>query len=137
MFNNGKIIFDYPDSWNLEEADTLNNPDCIATLSKGEENLINIVQFPTSALLKEFKDIMEDMISEEGGVIISSDIIKINEKNAIKLYANIDTPEINFDIHTFVFIEDNEIYIFELRTVENFNTSVEEFSTLVNSFKIL
>ena len=31
-FDTGKIIFEYPDSWEVEKADILSNPDCIATL---------------------------------------------------------------------------------------------------------
>ena len=44
-FNTGKITFEYPSNWEVEKADILSNPDCIATLSKGQDNLINAVHF--------------------------------------------------------------------------------------------
>ena len=112
-FNSGKITFEYPESWEVEKADILSNPDCIATLSKGSENLINAVMFPTATNLDDYKIFMEDAISDDGGVILTSDFVQIGDRNAIKLLANMDTPEINFDIHTYVFIEEGNIYIFE------------------------
>ncbi len=117
-FNTGKITFEYPSNWEVEKADILSNPDCIATLSKGQDNLINAVSFPTATTLDDYKIFMEDAISDDGGVILASDFIEISGKDAIKLHANIDTPEINFDIHTYVFIERKTIYIFELRTLD-------------------
>ena len=51
IFNTGKITFEYPDTWEVEKADILSNPDCIATLSKGQNNLINAVMFPTATTL--------------------------------------------------------------------------------------
>jgi hypothetical protein len=104
-FNTGQLTFEYPDSWEAEKADILSNPDCVATLSKGEENLINAVMFPTATDLDGYKIFMEDAISDDGGVILASDFVQIANLNAIKLHANMDTPEINFDIHTYVFIE--------------------------------
>lgn len=135
-FNNGKITFQYPDSWEVEKADILSNPDCIATLSKGQENLINAVMFPTATNLDDYKVFMEDAISDDGGVIFSSDFIKIADKDAIKLHANMDTPELNFDIHTYVFIENREIYIFELRTLDISGESEREFKNMIESFRI-
>ena len=114
-FNSGKITFKYPQNWKVEKADILSNPDCIATLSKGNDNLINAVVFPTDTNLDDYKVFMESTIEEDGGVILSSDFVHIADKDAIKLHANIDTANINFDIHTYVFIENREIYIFELR----------------------
>ena len=99
-FNSGKITFDYPVSWEVEKADILSNPDCIATLSKGQDNLINAVMFPTLMNLDQYKIFMEDSLSDDGGVILSSDFTRIANMDAIKLHANIDAPEINFDIHT-------------------------------------
>jgi hypothetical protein len=64
-FNTGKITFEYPVSWEVEKADILSNPDCIATLSKGEDNLINAVMFPTATNLDDYKIFMEDAISDE------------------------------------------------------------------------
>ncbi|MDL2246388.1 hypothetical protein LJB96_02090 [Methanobrevibacter sp. OttesenSCG-928-K11] len=136
-FNNGEIFFDYSDNWFLEDPDTKNNPDCIATLSKNENNLINVVTFETEASLKEFKPLMEDMLKEDGALIISSNIIEINDKSAIKLHANMTLPEINFNIRTFVFIEDFQIYIFELRTADDSETAVEDINNIAESFKIL
>lgn len=136
-FNNGKITFQYPDSWEVEKADILSNPDCIATLSKGQENLINAVMFPTATNLDDYKVFMEDAISDDGGVIFSSDFIKIADKDAIKLHANMDTPELNFDIHTYVFIENREIYIFELRTLDISGESEREFKNMIESFNII
>ena len=124
-FNSGKITFEYPESWEVEKADILSNPDCIATLSKGSENLINAVMFPTATNLDDYKIFMEDAISDDGGVILTSDFVRISDKDAIKLLANMDTPEINFDIHTYVFIEEGNIYIFEMRTLENMIESFE------------
>lgn len=136
-FNTGKITFKYPDNWEVEKADILANPDCIATLSKGQDNLINAVMFPTATNLDDYKIFMEDAISDDGGVIIASDFVEIADMDAIKLHANMDTPEINFDIHTYVFIENRNIYIFELRTLDISGESEREFKDIIDSFKIL
>ena len=136
-FNTGKITFNYPNSWEVEKADILSNPDCIATLSKGQENLINAVMFPTATNLDDYKIFMEDAISDDGGVIISSDFVQIANKDSIKLHANMDTPEINFDIHTYVFIEFGNIYIFEMRTLDISGESENEFNEMISTFEIL
>ena len=136
-FNTGNITFQYPETWEVEKADILSNPDCIATLSKGQDNLINAVMFPTATTLDDYKVFMEDVISDDGGVILSSDFTQIAEKDAIKLHANMDTPEINFDIHTYVFIEKGDIYIFELRTLNVSGESEREFKNIISSFEIL
>ena len=136
-FNSGKITFEYPDEWEVEKADILSNPDCIATLSKGQDNLINAVMFPTATNLDDYKIFMEDAISDDGGVIIASDFVEIAGVDSIKLHANMDTPEINFDIHTYVFIENGEIYIFELRTLDVSGESERQFKNIIQSFKIL
>lgn len=134
-FNAGKITFEYPDNWEVEKADILSNPDCIATLSKGQDNLFNAVSFPTATNLDDYKIFMEDVISDDGGVILSSDFVQIADKNAIKVHANMDTPEINFDIHTYVFIENREIYIFELRTLDVSGESEREFRDMISSLR--
>ena len=136
-FNSGKITFEYPDEWEVEKADILSNPDCIAILSKGQDNLINAVMFPTATNLDDYKIFMEDAISDDGGVIIASDFVEIAGLDSIKLHANMDTPEINFDIHTYVFIENGEIYIFELRTLDVSGESERQFKNIIQSFKIL
>ena len=136
-FNTGFITFEYPDEWEVEKADILSNPDCIATLSKGEDNLINAVMFPTATNLDDYKIFMEDVISDDGGVILASDFTRIADMDAIKLHANMDTPEINFDIHTYVFIEKGNIYIFELRTLDVSGESEREFKDILSSLKIL
>lgn len=136
-FNTGKIKFQYPDSWEAEKADILSNPDCIATLSKGNDNLINAVMFPTATDLDSYKIFMEDALSDDGGVILASDFVRIADFDAIKLHANMDTPEINFDIHTYVFIEDGNIYIFEMRTLDVSGESESEFKEMIESFEIL
>lgn len=136
-FNTGKITFKYPEPWEVEKADILSNPDCIATLSKGQDNLINAVMFPTATNLDDYKIFMEDAISDDGGVILASDFTQIAEKDAIKLHANMDTPEINFDIHTYVFIESGDIYIFELRTLDVSGEAEREFKEIISSFEIL
>ena len=136
-FNTGKITFEYPSSWEVEKADILSNPDCIATLSKGQDNLINAVSFPTATTLDDYKIFMEDAISDDGGVILASDFTVISGKDAIKLHANMDTPEINFDIHTYVFIERKTIYIFELRTLDISGESEKEFKNIIETFTIL
>jgi hypothetical protein len=136
-FNTGKITFQYPDSWEAEKADILSNPDCIATLSKGNDNLINAVMFPTATDLDSYKIFMEDALSDDGGVILASDFVRIADFDAIKLHANMDTPEINFDIHTYVFIEDGNIYIFEMRTLDVSGESESEFKEMIESFEIL
>ena len=79
---------------------------------------------------------MEDAISDDGGVILASDFTRIADKNAIKLHANMDTPDLNFDIHTYVFIEKGEIYIFELRTLDISGESEREFKNIIDSFRI-
>lgn len=136
-FNTGKITFEYPSAWEVEKADILSNPDCIATLSKGETNLINAVMFPTATNLDDYKIFMEDAITDDGGVILASDFTQIAGKDAIKLHANMDTPEINFDIHTYVFIEQRNIYIFELRTLDISGESEREFKNIIDTFEIL
>ena len=134
-FNTGKITFEYPVTWEVEKADVLSNPDCIATLSKGQDNLLNAVSFPTATNLDDYKIFMEDVISDDGGVILSSDFVQIADKDAIKVHANMDTPEINFDIHTYVFIENKEIYIFELRTLDVTGESERELKNIISSLK--
>ena len=136
-FNTGKVTFEYPGNWEVEKADILSNPDCIATLSKGQDNLINAVMFPTATNLDDYKVFMEDALTDDGGVILASDFVKITDMDAIKLHANMDTPEINFDIHTYVFIENGEIYIFEMRTLDVSGESEREFSDIISTFKIL
>jgi hypothetical protein len=56
--------------------------------------------------------------------------------DAIKLHGNIKTPEITFDIHTYVFIENGNIYIFELRTVDYSSDVIKEYDDLISSFKL-
>lgn len=136
-FNTGKVTFQYPTTWEVEKADILSNPDCIATLSKGQDNLINAVMFPTATNLDDYKIFMEDALSDDGGVILASNFVEIADKNAIKLHANMDTPEINFDIHTYVFIENGEIYIFEMRTLDISGESEREFKNIISTFEIL
>ena len=136
-FNTGNITFQYPETWEVEKADILSNPDCIATLSKGQGNLMNAVMFPTATNLDDYKVLMEDMISDDGGVILASDFTEIAGKNAIKLHANMDTPDINFDMHTYVFIEQKTIYIFELRTLDISGESEREFKNMLSTFEIL
>lgn len=136
-FNTGKVSFEYPTSWEVEKADILSNPDCIATLSKGQDNLINAVMFPTATNLEDYKIFMEDALSDDGGVILASDFVEIAGMDAIKLHANMDTPEINFDIHTYVFIENGEIFIFEMRTLDVSGESESEFKDIISTFKIL
>lgn len=136
-FNTGKVKFNYPSSWEVEKADILSNPDCIATLSRGQDNLFNAVMFPTATNLDDYKVFMEDSISDDGGVILASDFVEISGRDAIKLHANMDTPDINFDIHTYVFIEEKNIYIFELRTLDISGESEREFKNMVSTFEIL
>ena len=136
LFQSDNVSFEYLDTWQLEKADTFSNPDCIATLSKGESNLLNVVAFPTETNLDSYKEFMEKCIVDDGGVILDSDFTKIASKDAIRLHGNIKTPEITFDIHTYVFIEDGNIYIFELRTVEYSSETIGEYDDLINSFKL-
>lgn len=136
-FNSNKITFEYPESWEVEKADVLSNPDCIATLSKGQDNLIKGVMFPTATNLNDYKLFMEDSISDDGGVILASDFVQIAGMDAIKLHANMDTPEINFDLHTYVFIENKVIYIFEMRTLDISGESEREFKNIISTFEIL
>ena len=136
LFQSGNLSFEYDESWQIEDADTFNNPDCIATLSKGESNLINIVAFPTETNLDDYKDFMEKIIVEDGGSILDSEFIQIASMDAIKLHANIRTPEITFDIHTFVFIEKGSIYIFELRNADYSSKSIGEYENMISSLKL-
>ena len=135
-FQSGNVSFEYLDTWIVEKADTFNNPDCIATLSKGENNLLNIVAFPTPTNLDDYKEFMENTISDDGGVILESDFTRIASMDAISLHGNIKTPEISFDIHTFVFIEKGNIYIFELRTAEYSSVTIKEYYNLISSLKL-
>ena len=89
--------------------------------------------FPTRTNLEEYKLFMEDSISDDGGVILESDFVEINKKLAIKTHANMNTPDINFDIHNYVFIENGNIYIFELRTIEASMEPVTEFKDMINT----
>ena len=136
LFQSGNVSFEYIDTWELEKADTFSNPDCIATLSKGETNLLNVVAFPTETNLDSYKEFMEKCIVDDGGVILSSEFIQIASMDAIKLHGNIKTPDITFDIHTYVFIEDGNIYIFELRTVDYSSEVINEYANLIESFKL-
>ena len=70
-------------------------------------------------------------------MILASDFVRIADMDAIKLHANMDTPEINFDIHTYVFIENGEIFIFEMRTLDVSGESEREFKDIISTFKIL
>ena len=136
LFQSGNVSFEYIDTWELEKADTFSNPDCIATLSKGETNLLNVVAFPTETNLDSYKEFMEKCIVDDGGVILSSEFIQIASMDAIKLHGNIKTPDITFDIHTYVFIEDENIYIFELRTVDYSSEVINEYANLIESFNL-
>lgn len=136
-FNNNRITFKYPVSWENEKPDTINNPDCVATLSKGEENLLNVVMFPTQTTLDDFKITMEDMIVDDGGVISESDYVSIADKDAIRLVAEISTTDIIFEIYSYVFIVNGVIYIFELRTVDPKKETLDEYKELVGSFKVI
>ena len=135
-FENNNIIFEFPDDWNVEKADVLSNPDCVATLSKGETTLLNVVKFPTNTDLDEFKPNMENMFEEDGGVILDSYLTNIANKTVIYLHGNIDTVDTNFDIHSFVFVENKIIYFFEFRTLEVSEDIIKEFNEIVNSFEI-
>ena len=137
VFQSGNLSFEYPDTWMLEEADTFNNPDCIATLSKGDSNLVNIVVFPTHTNLDDYKEFMEKCIADDGGVILESDFIQIASMDAIRLHGNIKTPEITFDIHTYVFIEKGSIYIFELRNADYSSKSIGEYDDMISSLKLV
>ena len=136
LFQSGNVSFEYIDTWDVEKADTFSNPDCIATLSKGESNLLNVVAFPTQTDLEKYKEFMENCIVDDGGVILDSDFTKIASMDAIRLHGNIKTPDITFDIHTYVFIEDGNIYIFELRTVDYSSQIIKEYDDLISSFKL-
>lgn len=136
IFKSGNVMFEYLDTWTVEKADTFSNPDCITTLSKGETNLLNIVAFPTQTNLDSYKEFMEKCIVDDGGVILNSEFTQIASMNAIKLHGNIKTPEITFDIHTYVFIENGSIYIFELRTADYSADVINEYKNLISSFKL-
>lgn len=136
LFQSGNVSFEYLDSWEVEKADTFSNPDCIATLSKGETNLLNVVAFPTETNLDSYKEFMEKCIVDDGGVILSSEFIQIASMDAIKLHGNIKTPDITFDIHTYVFIDGGNIYIFELRTVDYSSEVINEYTDLIASLKL-
>ncbi|WP_407422032.1 hypothetical protein [Methanobrevibacter sp.] len=136
LFQSGNICFEYLDTWEVEKADTFSNPDCIATLSKGENNLLNVVAFPTQTDLDNYKEFMEKCIADDGGVILNSEFTQVASMDAIKLHANIKTPDITFDIHTYVFIEDGNIYIFELRTADFSSKTINEYDELISSFKL-
>ena len=79
---------------------------------------------------------MEKCIVDDGGVILNSEFIQIASMDAIKLHGNIKTPDITFDIHTYVFIEDGNIYIFELRTADFSSKTIKEYDDLISSFKL-
>ncbi len=136
LFQSGNVSFEYLDTWDVEKADTFSNPDCIATLSKGEYNLLNVVAFPTQTDLENYKEFMEKCIADDGGVILESIFTRIASMDAIRLHGNIKTPDITFDIHTYVFIEDGNIYIFELRTADYSSKIIKEYDDLISSFKL-
>ena len=136
LFQSGNVSFEYLDTWEVEKADTFSNPDCIATLSKGESNLLNVVAFPTQTDLEKYKEFMESCIVDDGGVILDSYFTQIASMDAIRLHGNIKTPDITFDIHTYVFIEKGNIYIFELRTVDYSSEIIKEYDDLISSLKL-
>ena len=86
LFQSGNVSFEYPDTWDIETADTFSNPDCIATLSKGESNLLNVVSFPTETNLDSYKEFMEKCIVDDGGVILSSEFIQIASMDAMHAF---------------------------------------------------
>ena len=137
VFKNSKITFKYSETWEKEQPDTFNNPDCVATLSKGDDSLLNVVMFPTNTNLEDFKLKMEDMITDDGGVILESDFVSIANEDAIHVVAKMSNPDIIYEIYTYVFIINNIIYIFELRTVNPNQELLDEYKTLIDSFKIL
>ena len=79
---------------------------------------------------------MENTISDDGGVILESDFVQIASMDAIRLHANIKSPDITFDIHTYVFIEDGSIYFFELRTADYSSATIKEYDDLISSLKL-
>ena len=133
--SNEKLLFKYSDKWELDEVPHSQNPDCVATLTYEDGSLFSVVAFPSEMpSLGEFKEIIQSSLLDDDAEIISSEISKINNKSNIQIHSKINIPEIIFDMFTVVFLENNFVYIFELRTV---NDIVSEFMDIIKTFEIL
>ncbi|AMK14933.1 hypothetical protein [Methanobrevibacter olleyae] len=133
--SNEKLSFKYSDEWKLEELPLDNNPDCIATLSYEDGSLLNVIAFQSEMpSLDEFKEIIEESLLNDNAQIISSEIANLAKRSAIQIHSKISIPEIDFEMFSVVFLEDDFVYIFELRTV---NDIVSKFMEIVRTFEIL
>lgn len=133
--SNEKLSFKYSDKWELDEIPNQSNPDCIATLTYEDGSILNVVAFPSQmSSLAEFKEVIQLSLLDDDAEIISSEIDDINGFSSIQIHSKITIPEIIFDMFTIVFLEDEFVYIFELRTVSDiFNELID----IVKTFKIL
>lgn len=132
---NEKLSFKYSDKWELDEIPDQSNPDCVATLTYVDGSLLNVIAFPSQMpSLGEFKEVIQSSLLEDDAEIISSEIANIEGKSSIQIHSKITIPEISFDMFTAVFLEDEFIYIFELRTISDI---VSEFMDILKTFEIL
>ncbi|WP_297980244.1 hypothetical protein [uncultured Methanobrevibacter sp.] len=133
--SNEKLLFKYNDKWQLEDMPLDNNPDCIATLSYEDGSLLNVIAFPSEMpSLEQYKEIMEDILIDDGAEIVSSEIANVGKRSSIQTHSKIKIPEISFEMFSVVFLEDNFIYIFELRTISDI---VGEFMDIIKTFEII
>lgn len=133
--SNEKLSFKYSDEWVLEDVPLDNNPDCIATLSYGDGSLLNVIAFQSEMpSLEQFKEVIEESLLNDNAEIISSEIAHVGKRSAIQIHSRISIPEIDFEMFSVVFLEDNYVYIFELRTVSDI---VSKFMEIVRTFEVL
>ena len=133
--SNEKLSFKYCDKWELDEIPDQSNPDCVATLTYLDGSLLNVIAFPSQMpSLGEFKEVIQESLLDDGAEIVSSEIVDVEGKSSIQIHSKIDIPEISFDMFTVVFLEEEFVYIFELRTISDI---VSEFMEIVKTFKIL
>ena len=132
---NEKLSFKYSDKWELDDVPDQSNPDCVATLTYEDGSILNVIAFPSQMpSLAEFREIIQLSLLDDGAEIISSEIDEIGEFSAIKIHSKISIPEISFDMYSVVFLEDEFIYIFELRAISDI---VDEFKEIISSFRII
>lgn len=133
--SNEKLAFKYSDKWELDEIPDQSNPDCVATLTYLDGSLLNVIAFPSQMpSLGEFKEVIQSSLLDDNAEIISSEIANVGSKSSIQIHSKINIPEISFDMFTVVFLEDEFVYIFELRTVSDI---VSDFMEIIKTFEIL
>ena len=133
--SNEKLSFRYEDKeWKLESIPDESNPDCIATLTYTDGSYFNLIAFPIEMpSLEVYKDIVEASLIADDAEIISSEIVNFEGRQSLQVHSHIAIPEIEFDMFSAIFLEDDFLYIFELRAVSDI---VSKFMDIVKTFEI-